>query len=140
MLVEDTGIYHSPDLKPVNIKNRDQHILNPLSILTFHLHGFNSTLPVFLSDISFDLLSINILSLVLPDDCVRKITRPCPSRILKYEWTDGFFGSCYNIYIVTEDIYFKHLQNFYSQTRKPIQDGQVIIEVFLTELCPFFQF
>ena len=31
------------------------------------------------------------LSLVLPDDCVRKITRPCPFCTRKYERTSGFF-------------------------------------------------
>ena len=30
-----TRLYHSPDLKPVFLKNGDQRTLNPLSILTF---------------------------------------------------------------------------------------------------------
>ena len=35
-----------------------------------------------------------LLSLVLPDDRVRKITRPCPFCTCKYELTRGFFGLC----------------------------------------------
>ena len=33
-----------------------------------------------------------LLSLVLPDDRVRKITRPCPFCTHKYERTSGCFG------------------------------------------------
>ena len=35
-----------------------------------------------------------LLSLVLPDDHVRKITCPCPFCTHKYERTSGFFGIC----------------------------------------------
>ena len=34
----------------------------------------------------------DLLSLVLPEDRVRKITCPCPFCTCKYEWTSGFFG------------------------------------------------
>ena len=34
------------------------------------------------------------LSIVLPDDRVEKITRPCPFCTRKYEQTSGFFGLC----------------------------------------------
>ena len=37
MSMENTRLYHSTDLKPLFLKNGDQHKLNPLLILTFHL-------------------------------------------------------------------------------------------------------
>ena len=34
-------------------------------------------------------------SLVLPDDLVRKFTRPCPFCTRNYKQTNGFFGPCF---------------------------------------------
>ena len=39
----------------------------------------------------------DLLVLVLLDDRVGKITRPCPFCTPKYEWTSGFFGLCMHI-------------------------------------------
>ena len=39
----------------------------------------------------------DLLSLVLPDNRVRKITRPCPFCTRKYERTSGFFGLWYRV-------------------------------------------
>ena len=39
-------------------------------------------------------MNSDFLSLVLPDDCVRKITRSCPFCTRKYKQMSGFFGLC----------------------------------------------
>ena len=55
--MEDTRLYHSPDLKPVCIKTGEQCISNPPSILTFPSRIQNPILTFFLSGKCYDFRS-----------------------------------------------------------------------------------